>query len=157
MDSIWHEYKGWIIAAVLGVLAYYLFAHAQFVPLRDGYYACKTMASGQEQGEFSWPVVNDDLLWNPVGSVEGEGWISKFALVDGDTILVGTDGEERFEFSNRLVTIPLLGAGVPQAGHDYFRSFGVSDFILTQAVLEDPDSSFSEVQSLLLAKCHKGW
>lgn len=139
-------------------MGYYLFAHAQFMPLRDGLYACEDMSVENEDGAWQWPVANDDLLLNPVGSPDGDDWIEDLALVNGKTVLlVQGEDEKPYAISNRIVNIPFLGSGVPQAGYTYFRSYGISDFLILDVVLANPDDQFSEVQSLLIAKCNKGW
>lgn len=157
MDTFWQRNNWWIIALIVFAIGYYLFAHAQFVPLRDGLYACKVMAVEDADGEMRWLAANKDLMINPVGKPDGEGWIEEAALVDGKAIRFYFEDEDSVEISNRLVNMPFLGSSVPQPDNDYYRSFGVSDFQILTANFADPKNEFSEVNVYLIAECHKGW
>lgn len=157
MESFWQRNRWWILGVIVVAIGYYLFAHAQFVPLRDGLYTCKVMSVENEDGETRWLAANTDLIVNPVGNPDGEGWIEEAALVNGKSIRVYYEDGESFDVSNRLVNVPLLGSSVPQPDYDYYRSFGVSDFQLLTANFADPKNAFSEVKTYLVAECHKGW
>lgn len=156
MEAFWQKYKFWILTLTAASVAYFLVFHAQFMPLRDGLYACRSMVTKDTDGEPRFLAANNDLMWNPVNVDHGE-WNEDSVLVEDNTINILLGKEDSIDLNNRLTNIPLLAKGIPQEGKIYFRSFGISDFVVTKADPSAKSSQITKVSSYYLMQCHKDW
>lgn len=156
MEGFWQRYKSWILGLGAAALAYFLVFHAQFMPLRNGLYACRSMALTSTDGKHKFLAANNSLIRNPIDTNRGE-WVEDYALADDDTIRIFLIDEKTMEITNRLTTVPFLAEGTPQAGGIYFRSFGVSDFVVTKTDSSAGIGQAAKVTNYYVMQCHKDW
>ena len=148
----WSDYLFW---AVIAGICYFALFHYQGLPLRGGYYTCKEMSVEQKKGEPLWPVIDNSLIRNPVGSAQGEGWESKSAIKRFGSVELFLEDGESVTVDENLVNIPLISESYPKEEALYVRNFGISDFIIVTNA--DEEDSVGPPDTVLLYKCHKPW